>query len=289
MTRSVSTIIRLPALVLVAPAALIGEPEPSSSDKSGYHLFHPTPRALMREMSTDRPDQTESPYTVDAGHFQLEMDFVTFTYDHHSTDGVRTESWNVVPVNLKVGLCNHVDLQMIFDNYVNLQTTDSANKVNERASGFGDITTRLKINLWGNDAGRTAFALMPFVKLPLPESNLRNGEIEGGVILPLAAELPGGWGMGVMTEFDFVSDADDYETEWVNSITFSHDLTDRLGGYLEFFSVAGTAPGFQWQGQVDVGFTYSVTADIQFDLGCNFGVTRSAPDYNPFAGLSVRF
>ena len=25
-------------------------------DKSQYHLFNPTPTALMREMSTDRPD-----------------------------------------------------------------------------------------------------------------------------------------------------------------------------------------------------------------------------------------
>jgi hypothetical protein len=35
----------------------------------------------MREMSTDRPDLTESAYTVDAGHFQVEMDVVRYTYD----------------------------------------------------------------------------------------------------------------------------------------------------------------------------------------------------------------
>src|SRR5262249_30826727 len=128
------------------------------------------------------------------------------------------------------------------------------------------------------------------VKLPLSESSLRNGDTEGGVILPLAAELPGGWSMGVMTEIDFVSDEDDdYETEWVNSITFSHELTQRLGGYLEFYSVTGMAAEFQWQGQVDAGLTYALTEDIRFDLGCNFGVTKSAPDYNPFMGLSVRF
>lgn len=40
-------------------------------DKSGYSLFKPTPRQFMRELTTDRPDQTESPYTVDAGHFQV--------------------------------------------------------------------------------------------------------------------------------------------------------------------------------------------------------------------------
>jgi len=43
-------------------------------DKSSFHFFNPTPRSLMRELSTDRPDKTESAYTVDAGHFQIESD-----------------------------------------------------------------------------------------------------------------------------------------------------------------------------------------------------------------------
>jgi hypothetical protein len=50
-------------------------------DKSQFHLFHPTPDALLREMATDRPDKTESAYTVDAGHFQVEMDLLSYTYD----------------------------------------------------------------------------------------------------------------------------------------------------------------------------------------------------------------
>ncbi len=43
-----------------------------ADDKSGYTLLNPTPRNLMREMTTDRPDITEVPFTVDAGHFQTE-------------------------------------------------------------------------------------------------------------------------------------------------------------------------------------------------------------------------
>jgi hypothetical protein len=281
---------RVWALFLSLPTALLADLPPAASvpDKSGYHLFHPTPRTLMREMSTDRPDQTESPYTVDAGHVQVEMDFVNFTSDRHSPDGVHTETWNVAPLNLKIGLCNRVDLQVIFANYLNVQTHERGGT--SRTSGFGDITTRLKINLWGNDGGPTAFGIMPFVKLPLDASNLRNGRTEGGVIAPLAVALPGGWGLGLMTEVDFVSgDEGGHDTEWVNSVTLSHDLTRQLGAYVEFFSVVGNAPGFDWQAQADVGFTYAVTGDIQLDCGCNFGLTKSAADFQPFAGISIRF
>lgn len=93
-----------------------------------------------------------------------------------------------------------------------------------------------------------------------------------------------------MTEADFVSDGSgDYDTEFVNSITFSHDIVGNLGGYVEFFSVVSTATDSKWQGQADVGLTYAVNDNTQLDLGCNFGVTRSAPDFNPFVGLSYRF
>ena len=47
--------------------------------------------------------------------------------------------------------------------------------------------------------------------------------------------------------------------------------------------------GAPWVGQFDVGLTYAVNANVQLDAGCNFGLTRSAPDLQPFVGFSVRF
>jgi hypothetical protein len=271
---------------------LVALPPGRAADKSGYTVVNPVPRELLRELSTDRPDQTESPYTVDAGHWQIETDVVNYTYDRDQSGGgdVRTKDLSLAAMNLKLGLLNNVDLQLMVDSYVRSEVDDHGNGITDKASGFGDITTRVKINLWGNDGGPTAFAVMPFVKWPLSESGVRNGETEGGVIFNLGYELPRGWGSAVMTEVDFVSDgAGGRATEWINSITFAHDLTERLGVYFELFTVTGDAPGYKWQGQFDVGFTYAMRADIQLDFGCNFGVTKSAPDYQPFIGFSRRF
>ena len=261
-------------------------------DKSIYNLFNPTPRELMRKMNTDRPDQTESPYTVDAGHFQLEMVFVSAGFDRDRTGGgdVRTETWNVAPLNLKVGLLNNVDLQLILETYRRSRVDDLKVRRVTETSGFGDVTSRLKINFWGNDGDKTAFGFIPFIKWPLPRSGLRNGKTEGGLIFPLTIDVAKGWDIGAMTEFDFVrNDAGTYDTEFVNSVTIGHELTERLGMYLEFFSVTGSAKDFPWQGQVDVGWTYAIGENAQVDCGCNFGVTRSAPDFGPFAGFSFRF
>lgn len=65
-------------LVMISSAAA------AASSKDQYHLYNPTPRDQMRELSTDRPDQTESPYTVDAGHYQIESDIVKYSYDRYA-------------------------------------------------------------------------------------------------------------------------------------------------------------------------------------------------------------
>ena len=267
--------------------------QPPAPDKSRFTLFHPTPRELMREMSTDRPDKTESAYTVDAGHFQMEMDMVSYSYDRYNPDhaNTRVESFAVAPVNLKIGLLNQVDFQLILQtwNHVRIKDRDAGTTTTQQ--GFGDTLMRLKWNLWGNDSGDTALALMPYVKLPTNQDDLGNDSVEGGLIVPFAVSLPAGWGMGLMTQFDLVRDGDDsgYHSEFVNTVTLSHDIVGKLGGYVEFFSSVSTERGSGWVGTVDLGLTYALTDDIQLDAGINIGVTRAADDWNPFVGLSWRF
>lgn len=258
-------------------------------DKSGYTLFKATPAALMRELSPDRPDKTESPYTVDAGHCQLEMDFANYTYNQ--SEGTTTKAWNVAPFNVKVGLLNNVDLQFVFDNYLNVRTENQTTGMATTQSGIGDFTTRLKINLWGDDGGKTAFALLPFLKFPTSTDNLGNNAVEGGVILPLAVKLPAGFDMGCETAISFMQDVDDnrYHEEFINSITFDHGIIGRLSGYLEFFSDISTEHHAGWIGTVDTGLEFMLTENLQLDCGCNFGITRAADDFNPFAGITVRF
>src|SRR5262245_7783646 len=65
----------------------IKDPMPAI-DKSGYTFFKPTPNWAMREMSLDGPGATESPFTVDAGHFQIEMSLFDYTSERDTFEGV---------------------------------------------------------------------------------------------------------------------------------------------------------------------------------------------------------
>ena len=243
----------------------------------------------MRELNSDRPDETESPFTVDAGHYQLEMDFAN--YIDSRSDGMTTKAWNVAPFNLRIGLLNQVELNLMFDSFLNVRTDDRAAGTSATQSGAGDFTTRLKINLWGNDGGKTAFALLPFVKFPTSTDGLGNNAVEGGVIFPLAVKLPADFDLGLETAASCQRDGGDSNrhADFINSITLDHAIIGKLIGYLEFFSDISTERHAGWIGTIDTGLEFLVTKNIQLDCGCNFGATPAAPDYNPFAGITIRF
>jgi outer membrane putative beta-barrel porin/alpha-amylase len=266
--------------------ALAGE---TTVDKSQFNLFHPTPDALMREMATDRPDKTESAYTVDAGHFQVEMDMLAYTYDRSKHE--KAEGLAIAASNLKVGVLNNLDLQIIVETYNIQRTKDRDTGMNSRMSGFGDLTLRSKINLWGNDGGPSALSVMPFVKLPTAGDDLGNGAVEGGVIFPFAMELPSEWGLGAQIQVDHVRDSSgsSYHQEFSNTVAVSHDIVENLGFYIELFNSVSNERHSAWIATFDFGFTYAVTRDIQLDAGMNIGLTDAADDFNPFIGLSMRY
>jgi hypothetical protein len=246
-----------------------------------YSLFNPMPLSRLRDMSTDRPDKTESPHTVDAGRFQIETDLVVFTRDREAR--IETRTTEILPFNFKIGLTSSTDLQIVYGGYTHSRTATA------HESGFGDITLRLKRNLWGNDGGPTALAVMPFVKIPANTLADLNDEVEGGVIVPLAVGLGSGVGLGLMTEIDLLrSDAGGYEPSFINSATVSFELTDRVGLYVEAFSEV-SADGSRAVVTIDGGVTVAITDNIQLDAGANVGVTDAADDLAVFVGFSQRY
>jgi hypothetical protein len=253
------------------------------TDKSYYTLFNPTPRALMREMSTDRPDTTESAYTVDAGHVQVESSFVDYTRD--DDDGEDFDGLSVLPTNLKIGLTNNMDLQLAFEPYVRSEFEGDS------IDGFGATQLRLKINLWGNDGGDTALAVMPFVQFPTEDDDFgATDHVQGGVILPLAVALPNEWSLGLMAEFDAVRDGvdEDYELQFVHTATVGHDIVGDLAGYVEYIGVTDTEEGTGYVSLIGGGLTYGASDNVQLDCGVNFGLSDGADDFNVFAGISIR-
>ncbi len=256
-----------------------------AADKGAYTLANPTPTNLMREMATDRPDATESPFTVDTGHVQVEMDFANFTRNRR--DGGGTTQWGVAPFNLRLGLLNNVEAGIFVSPYIRASETPRGGP-RETHSGFGDVTLRGKLNFWGNDGGATAFGLIADLTLPVATAGLGADRAEGTIFFPLAFELSAGWDGGAMTAAEFRSrgPGGGHRVVWNNTITVGHEIVKDVSGYLELTSSAGDGAHVA---TFNAGVAWKLDANTQLDTGANLGISRSADDVGLFVGLSRRF
>ena len=306
-------------------------PELSPAEKAAaklkYNLFNPTPNDLLRPFSTDRPSKTDSPFTVDAGRFQLEADFANFTYGRYNALGTNTrvETLLVAPTFLRVGLFQNVDFQVFIPTYENIRTdardvvvadvpvpvtgpgntgatgTTTGTTLRGRqvttVDGYGDMLFRLKINLVGDDGGPFIAAVIPFIKAPTASAGVGNGRVEGGINFPINYSLPAGFTLFAQTRYDFLynGDNDGYHALFSNDIGVIRAvpgiLDGRLSAYGEFASAVSSRESRTdpLVLTADTGLIFQLTPNIAVDVNGFFGLTRGAPVANVFGGIGVRF
>ena len=275
----------------VAASALLAAPQAIADDKSEYTLFNPTPDDKVRDFNTDRPTKSNVPYTVDAGHFQYEGDFFFHGFDNTSTPDSNISSWIVGNPTLKLGLLNNVDLEVNFSAYNSIQTNVRSTGASNTVGGFGDVFTRLKVNLWGNDGGTTAMALIPYVKIPTAPQGIGNRFAEGGLIAPLAIALPGGFNSIVMGELDYLKNPNDdgYHVNFPALINVNRKIGDSVTAYAEIYANWSTHRDVRDIYTLDFALAWNPRPNFQLDLGINIGLVPAAAPYQIYAGIAQRF
>jgi hypothetical protein len=237
----------------------------------------PTTQKELRPLSTDRPDVTESPVTVDRGHFQAEIDVARYTVD----EGIA--SYSFANSNLKLGLTNFWDIQLVVESLIGLEEPSRYNW------GFGDIIVRNMFNIVGNDEGNVTFGVMPWVKAPTAGTR-GNKYVEGGGILLLGVALPADFATGFMVETDAMRNElnDGYHLEVLTTATIGHSIVGPLGAYFEVFGTYSGDPSADYALSVDGGLTYLITPLFQLDAGVVGGLTEAAEDFSVFSGFSFK-
>jgi hypothetical protein len=243
----------------------------------------------LRDLCPDRPGKGTSACTVDRGHWQLEVDAVDVTRDRGG--GVTTDSWLIGAPTLKYGLTDRLDLEVGFNSWQTVRMRDHATGATTSDSGVGDLYLRGKAML---AEGPLSIAVEPFVKLPTAKSSLGNGKVEGGLVLPLAANLAAGWGLGVTAEADALANAAGEGHHGAASLTLglSHGAPGGLNLGVELWGGWDFDPsGHASQGSVDLSAAWIPPneADLQLDGGVNFGLNRQTPQAQFYAGVSRRF
>jgi hypothetical protein len=275
----------------VVKKAVKASKDKAKPNKNQYWLLNPVPAEEMRSFNTDRPTKANVPYTVDAGHFQYETDLVNFT--HQVIGSVHTNTNTIMAPNptFKVGVTNNADVEVNVP-VAGIHTFGSSTVPSSTVWGIGDTFVRAKVNLWGNDGGSSAAALIPFVKAPSAPIGIGNGAVEEGLIAPLALSLPHDFILLLVPEIDALKNGVDNSRHgnFIFDVNLSREVTKNVTAYVELWSDYNDDPAVKTtQASFDVALAWVVIPNVQLDVGANFGLNSVTPAVQVYTGLSQRF
>ena len=232
----------------------------------------------VRDFAPDRPSRSDSPFTVPQTFVQLESDVVNYT-----DMGQQFQALDPV---LKYGLTHFADIEVALGG---LQTQRSGGMT---SASFGDVVVRGKVSLLGDDGGSTAIALIPYVKIPTARPPVGNGQVEGGLNVPVLFSLPYDIGLTVEPEAAVLRNTanNGKQASFAGVVNLGRKIIGDLSGFVEISVQTYTddrAPGPDVT--FDTGLSYLVTKTFQLDLGVNIGLNRATPGVNVYSGIATRF
>ena len=231
------------------------------------------------QIITDRPDQTESPFVMPRGYFQLETGAI---FSHRKSNDIKFKSKVYNTTLLRYGLNDVVEVRLI-------QNLEGAKN---KYSDGSEVTVGAELSPTYLGA---KFALAE-EKGALPQIAFL-AHIGGPVFTDQRT--------GFLTDFRFnfqhtLSDrftlgynlggawSDDFNTfQSLYTLVLGHSISSKLGAFLELYGFFPESS--QPDHQIDGGFTYLVSSDIQIDLYGGFGLSEESPDGILGFGLSWRF
>ncbi len=263
----------------------------ADSNRTAYTVLNPTPPALMRDWHTD--DAGVSPYTIDPGHFEVDVAALTYGY-YHRDELIDTtvKAWVFGATTLKAGLTSSLDVELSILPYLRITRAMKIGSLadSRTGSGFGDVSSRLKLNLWGNNGGTTALSASGNVQFPTASDDLGADQFEGGPSLEFAAQVPYGVELRVDSAVDLFEDnAQHRQVSFEDLISFSHQIVGPLQGFCVFNTVVYTTPNSDWVGQIGAGVYYRLKRNVELFARADFGVHGNPYDYSPFIGIAARF
>lgn len=242
-------------------------------------------------LQTDRPDFTEASSTVGRGRVQLEAGY-TFGYDDAGGNVSRVH--NFPETLLRVGLTDTVEFRIAWS-YLVEEVTSAPSE-----DGAIDLYLGTKLFLMEQDGWIPESALILQMTVPTGAEIFCDDEVLYGFNLLYGWDLPSGWSLGASTGVN--SGTEDLVVTGLvpslnrdghavahQSVAIGIPLTERLGGFVEYFGLytLGRDSNFP-ENYFDGGFTYLVTDDFQLDWRIGIGLNDQAQDFFTGVGFALR-
>ncbi len=228
---------------------------------------------------TDRPDFTESAVTVPAGLIQLEGGY---TFSQAAGERSRT----LGELLLRIGTGANSEARIEIGSY-------SVIRGATRSSGWTDGSIGFKLQLAHASEVRSAahpdLALIGSISLPTGATSMRSDRLQPTFKLCSAWELSEKTGLSANLIWSYQQGTGGSFSQFGGSISAAHSLNERMGVYLEYFGFLPSDRGGPNQNFVDVGITYLVTPNLQYDARLGRGMNSASNEFFAGVGAAVRW
>lgn len=239
--------------------------------------------AAAAPICTDRPTKANAVCTVPTGKLQIESSFAGWSLT--KVQATRTTVLTIAPTTAKLGLSSRSDVEVSLIPYAEVRVRGAPS-----VSGVGDMVIRYKQRLTGEGTA-VQLAMIPFVKVPAASSGLGNGKVEWGLAAPVSFPLLGATTLTLGPEADLLADADGHgrHVAIINLVNVAGSIAPRLTLTGELWSNVNLDPTRTVrQASADAALAYAASTDLQIDAGVNRGLTGDTPDWEFYAGISIR-
>jgi hypothetical protein len=230
------------------------------------------------EIEPDRPDVTNGTHIVDIGLLQIEIGGL-YT---HAGPGQHTGG---TPFTARVGLFDWLEARIGTDGL--LTQTDGFSSV----TGIGNVQVGAKLRLWADPGGIPVLSILPTVNLPVAsvEKGLGSGTADytlallTGTDIGRHAHVDVNYGIGSIG----AGDSDPHFIQHLVSISASDAISDNWNPYVEAFWFSRQEVDGSAVTAFDAGAIYELGARYALDGGVQIGVSRNAPAFAAFGGISI--
>ena len=227
---------------------------------------------------------TDDAGTVGKGHFQLE---VNAQYDHDNSHGVTTTGGQVAPI-FTYGLTDSIDLVLITPY---LWINEKSNLTKSSENGPADATVDVKFRFFEKDG--LSFAIKPGLSLPTGDDDKGLGTGKWGYhVYLIGTKETGPWSFSA--NLGYIRNETNADTDerniWHVSVATFYTLKDRWKIAADLVAERNTGKDADNDPVYALGgVIFSLTKDIDLDLGVKAGLTSSATDWSLLTGATFRF
>ena len=233
------------------------------------------------ELITDRPDQTESAAVVPNGFLQVETGAF---FESVISDGIKEESITFNTTLLRYGLLENIELRLGID-FMEESIATNGTKLSNVANGFSPLLLGVKVVITEEKGLLPEIGLLGHLSLPFSASKDYKPETTG-VDFRFAFSHTLNERSSISYNLGPAWRDDSTEATYVYTVAYANSITDKFGVFIELYGdlPENSKANHLW----DMGFTYLIKDNIQFDISGGTGISRNIQDVMLSGGISFR-